>query len=72
MAPIGFATVGGNGCEGFSDASLESESNIPQRDFRQWFNLNGLRASFDDGVGSGWESDDDGGSGGKGLMMVDG
>jgi len=31
-----------------------------------------LCTSFDDGVSSCWESDDDGGSGGKGLMVVDG
>ncbi len=72
MAPIGFAAIGGNGREGFSDASLERELDVAQRDVRGWFNLNGLRASFDDRAGSCWESDDDGGSGGEGLVVVDG
>ncbi len=72
MAPIGFVAVGGNGCEGFSDASLEGEPDVAQRDVRGWFDSNGLRASFDDRVGSCWESDDDGGSRGEGLVVVDG
>ncbi len=72
MAPIGFAAVGRNGCEGFSDASLKRESNIAQRDVWGWFNLNGLRTSFDKGAGSCWESNDDGGSGEESLVVVDG
>ncbi len=34
--------------------------------------MNSLRTSFDDRAGSCWESDNDGGSGGESLMMVDG
>jgi len=71
VAPIGFTTVGGNGCEGFPDASLVSKSNIAQRDVWRWFDSNSLHASFDDGVGSCWESDNDGGSRGKSLLVVD-
>ncbi len=72
MAPIGFAAIGGNGRESFLDASLERELDVAQRDVWGWFNSNGLRASFDDRAGSCWESNDDGGSGGKGLVVVDG
>ncbi len=72
MAPIGFAAIGGNGCEGFSDASSKRESDVAQRDVRGWFDSNGLRTSFDNGAGSCWESDNDGGSGGEDLVVVDG
>ena len=71
MALIGFAAKGGNGREGFSDASSKRESYVAQRDVRRWCDSNGLRTSFDNGAGSCWESDDDGGSGGEGLMVVD-
>jgi len=72
VAPIGFAAEGGNRREGFSDASLERELDVAQRDVRGWFNSNGLHASFDDGAGSCWESNDDGGSGGESLVVVEG
>ncbi len=72
MAPIGFAAVGGNGREGFSNALLEGEPDVAQRDVQGWFDSNGLRTSFDNGAGSCWESDNDGGSGGEGLVVVDG
>ncbi len=72
MAPIGFSAEGGNRREGFSDASLEREPDVAQRDVQGWFNLNGLRASFDDGAGSCWESNDDGGSRGESLVVIEG
>ena len=72
MAPIGFAAEGGNRREGFSDASLEREPDVAQRDVRGWFNSNGLRTSFDGRAGSCWESNDDGRSRGEGLVVVDG
>ncbi len=72
MASIGFTAVGGNGCEGFSDAPHEREPDVSQGDVSRWFDSNGLRTSFDGRAGSCWESDDDGRSGGKGLVVVDG
>ena len=63
---------GGNGREGFSDSSCEREPDVTQRDVRGWFNSNGLRTSFDDRMDSCWESDDDGGSGGESLVVVEG
>src|SRR6266404_1203712 len=65
-------TEGGNGCEGFPDASLERESNVAYRYVQGWFNLYGLCTSFDDRTCSCWKSDDDGRSGGEGLVVVDG
>src|SRR6266404_9922607 len=72
MVPIGFAAIGGNGCERFSDSSRERKPDVTQRDVSRGFNSNGLRTSFDDRAGSCWESDNDRGSGGKGLVVVDG
>src|SRR6266404_1649298 len=72
MAPIGFAAEGGNGCEGFPDSSHEREPDVTQRDVWGWFNSNGLRTSFDNRAGSCWESDDDGGSRGESLVVVEG
>ncbi len=54
------------------DASLEREPDVAQRNVRRWFDSNGLRTSFDSGVGSCWESDDDGGSGGESLVVIEG
>src|SRR6266404_6092893 len=65
-------TEGGNGCEGFPDASLERESNVAYRYVQGWFNLYGLCTSFDDRTSSCWKSDNDGRSGGEGLVVVDG
>ena len=72
MALICFAAERGNGREGFSDASSKGESNVAQRDVWGWFDSNGLRTSFDNGAGSCWESDDDGGCGREGLVVVKG
>src|SRR6266404_80731 len=72
MAPIGFIAIGRNGCEGFSDSSRKREPDITQRNVLGWFDSNGLRTSFNDGAGSCWESDDDSGSGGEDLVVVDG
>ena len=72
MAPISFAAEGGNRREGFSDSLREREPDVTQRDVRGWFDSNGLRTSFDNGAGSCWESNDDGGSGGESLVVVEG
>jgi len=72
VSSVGFTAIRRDRSEGLSDVSSKCESNIAQRDIQGWFNSDGLRTSFDDRAGSCWESDDDGGSRGEGLVVIDG
>ncbi len=72
MSPIGFTAKRRNGGESFSDTSLKSESDVAQGNVQGRFNSNSLCTSFDDGASSCWKSNDDGGSRGEGLVVVDG
>src|SRR6266404_2603893 len=61
-----------NGGESFSDTSLKSKSDVAQGNVQGRFDLNSLHTSFDDGASSCWESNNNGGSRGEGLVVIDG